>query len=149
MARENQDARQGERQSGDLYATRPTVGLLVEQPVLVVGTNDAPDDHGDCAQGPRESGCPSTFKQKKQSPQEPVLCSLDEWHRYSLSNLAGIVDAEPLVGQVSAAFHHELRTEQAPESPTSDERGHHGVSESGERTPGPPVSLQQNGQGQR
>jgi hypothetical protein len=79
---------------------------------------------------------------EEHEPQNRILRALNQWHRNAFADLTGVVDAEPLVGEVSAAIDHELRTEHPSERPPGDQRRHECVSEEGQRTSGPPPSLQ-------
>src|SRR5664280_3788538 len=83
----------------------------------------------------------SSIEPDQRQPQESVLRTLDEWHRYALADLTGVVDPEPLVREVSAAIDHELWAQNAPQRPTGDQRRDQRVGEASEGRRGPPPSL--------
>ena len=69
------------------------------------------------------------FDREQREPQEAVLGALDEGHGHALADLAGVVQTEPLMGEVAATVHHELGTEDSTERPAGDQRRHERVRE--------------------
>ena len=116
--------------------------MLPEQPTLVEGANDSPHDHRSARDRTRASRWPPTFAPNQCEPQETVLAALNEWHRDTLSNLTRVMHPEPLVGEVSTTTHHQLWSKDSAQRPARDEGGQERVSESSERRPGPPSTLE-------
>ena len=89
------------------------------------------------------------FESDETEPQQSVFCTLNERHGDPTSDLTCVVHTEPLVREMTAAVHHELWSEHAPERPPSDQRRHQCVTEARERRLGPPPSLEVEADGQR
>jgi hypothetical protein len=149
LAREKYGARERQDDPRDLNAEGTAVGLLAEEESLVERTHDSPDDHRDAGHDTDATVGAKVLESEQPQPQDRILGSLDERDRHALAHLARVVDAEPLMSEVAAAVHHELRSEDASECPPGDERGHERVSEARERTLGPPSSLQIETNGKR
>jgi len=57
---------------------------------------------------------------------------LDERHGNAPASLARVVNAEPLVREVAASVHHELRPEDSTKGPSRNQRRYERIRESGE-----------------
>src|SRR5665213_937539 len=148
---EEHGARERQNNARNLNAEGTAVGILAEEYALVGRTHDAPDDHRDSRDDTDAPTRVQMFDREQRQPQDHVLGPLDEWHGNTFADLTRVVDAKPLVREVAASVHHELWTEDATKSPPRDQRRHERVSESGERTCGPPSALhvEADGQGER
>lgn len=72
------------------------------------------------------------FNGEQDEPEDRVLYSLNDRYRNTFANLTVVVDAEPLVGEMAAAVHHELGTQHSTEGPPDDQCRYEGVGEGGE-----------------
>ena len=79
------------------------------------------------ADAPERSPEARLLAAEQREPEQSVLRPLDEGHRHALADLAGVVQPEPLVREVTAAGDHELGTEDPPERPAGDEGWHERV----------------------
>jgi hypothetical protein len=121
-----------QHESGDLHAERPAVRFLSEEQPFVGRSHDAPDDHCDAGHHADVTPRSPALDCEQHEPQRSVLESLDERDRHALTELTVVVDAEPLMREVTAAVHHELRPEDAAERPAGDQRRHEAVGERGQ-----------------
>jgi len=102
---------------------------LAEQQTFVGRAHETPDDHRDAGDDTDVPAGATVLDREQREPQECVFRALDERHGHAPADLTGVVDAEPLVRQVSSAVHHELGTEYASERPASDQRRHERIGE--------------------
>ena len=106
------------------------MAVLTEPQVLVQEPLDAPEHHRDPDDAPgREAGpCgavgpppEAALQGDEHAEDREVLQGLEDRDREPLAGLAGVVHAEPLVGRVPPAGHHELWPEQPAHRPGGHE----------------------------
>ena len=71
--------------------------------------------------------------QQQDAEDGEVLHGLEDRNREALADLVGVVHAEPLVGRVPTAGHHELGAEQSADAPARHEHRSHQVGEAQRR----------------
>ena len=117
---------------GDLHQQRAEVAVLAEPEVLVERPLDAPEHHGgadDRAGGIPRAGRPSGQRSRRRSIKMRTRKTQKSSAAWKIgtgqppAGLAGVVHAEPLVGRVPAAGHHQLRPEQPAHGPRGQEHG--------------------------
>ena len=75
---------------------------------------------------------------------------MNQRYRNPATRLTGVVQSEPLLGEVAPSVHHKLRAEYASDRPPGHQRRHQRIAKARRRRGRPPPALQEqaNGQGQ-